>query len=75
MGSRYPCKWPLGIDVLRSQWYANKDKRLLAFQQPYIDQLGPNFEISILGALGYTTFDPENVEAILSSRFDGKLLH
>ncbi|KAL8662719.1 MAG: hypothetical protein Q9202_004504 [Teloschistes flavicans] len=34
------------------------------------DQLGPNFEISILGALGYTTFDPENVEAILSSRFD-----
>ncbi|KAI4100533.1 MAG: hypothetical protein L6R37_005400 [Teloschistes peruensis] len=70
MGSRYPCKWPLGIDVLRSQWYANKDKRLLAFQQPYIDQLGPNFEISILGAVGYTTFDPENVEAILSTRFD-----
>ncbi|KAL8685743.1 MAG: hypothetical protein Q9218_007567, partial [Villophora microphyllina] len=52
------------------QWYANKDKRLLAFQQPYIDQLGPTFEISLLGALGYNTLDPENVEAMLSSRFD-----
>ncbi|KAL8725229.1 MAG: hypothetical protein Q9181_006492 [Wetmoreana brouardii] len=70
MKSKYPCKWPLGLDVLRSQWNANKDKRLLAFQQPFIDKWGPSFEISILGSIGYTTFDPDNVEAILSSRFD-----
>ncbi|KAL8865401.1 MAG: hypothetical protein Q9174_006903, partial [Haloplaca sp. 1 TL-2023] len=70
MQSRFPCKLPLGVDVLRSQWYANKDRRLFAFQQPFIDKLGSTFEISILGSVGVTTLDPENVEFVLSSRFD-----
>ncbi|CAO1605215.1 hypothetical protein XANCAGTX0491_008738 [Xanthoria calcicola] len=70
MKSRFPVKWPLGLDVLHKQWLANADQRLLAYQQPFLDQLGPNLEIKIMGSIGYTTYDPPNVEAILSSKFD-----
>ncbi|KAI4227579.1 MAG: hypothetical protein L6R36_002280 [Xanthoria steineri] len=70
MKSRLPIKWPLGLDILRKQWLANADQRLLAFQQPFVDQLGPNLEIKIMGSVGYTTYDPPNVEAVLSSKFD-----
>ena len=73
MASRYPCKWPLGLDVLSAQFRAIAEKRLLAFQQPYVDSLGPNLELKILGTVGYTTFDPENVEAMLSTRFEGSV--
>ncbi|KAI4289160.1 MAG: hypothetical protein L6R35_001568 [Caloplaca aegaea] len=68
--SKLPSKWPLGLGVLYQQWKANADKRLLAFQQPFLDELGPSLEIEILGSIGYTTFDPENIEAALSTRFD-----
>ena len=51
MESRYPCKWPFGLDVLSAQYKANAEKRLLAFQQPYLDQLGSNMELKILGAV------------------------
>ncbi|KAI4267478.1 MAG: hypothetical protein LQ337_008330 [Flavoplaca oasis] len=70
MKSRFPIKWPLGLDVLQKQWLANADKRLLAYQQPFLDQLGPNLAIKIMGSIGYTTYDPPNVEAVLSSRFN-----
>ncbi len=73
MKARFPCKWPLGLDVLYAQYNAIADNHLLAFQQPYLDDLGPNLEIQILGSVGYTTLDPQNVEAILSSRFEGTL--
>ena len=74
MRARFPCKWPFGLDVLSAQYSANAENRLLAFQQPYLDDLGPNLELRILGTVGYTTLDPKNVEAILSSRFEGALL-
>ncbi|KAL8826404.1 MAG: hypothetical protein Q9170_007415 [Blastenia crenularia] len=70
MKNKYPCKWPLGLDVLHKQWKANAEKRLLAFQQPTLDEYGPTLEIKILGSVGFTTFDPENIEAALSTRFD-----
>ncbi|KAL8777677.1 MAG: hypothetical protein Q9213_007751 [Squamulea squamosa] len=70
MKSKFPIKWPLGLDVLYKQWHANANKRLLAFQQPFLDKLGPNLEIKIMGSVGYTTYDPSNVEAVLSTRFD-----
>ncbi|KAL9066240.1 MAG: hypothetical protein Q9161_007697 [Pseudevernia consocians] len=65
-----PVKWPLGIDVLRAQLAAISDNRLFAYQQPFIDDLGPNFQIKMLGAMGYTTIDPKNLEAMLSTRFE-----
>ncbi|KAL8766549.1 MAG: hypothetical protein Q9209_006692 [Squamulea sp. 1 TL-2023] len=70
MKSKFPIQWPLGLDVLHKQWHANAAKRLLAYQQPFLDELGPNLEIKIMGSVGYTTYDPPNVEAVLSSRFD-----
>lgn len=73
MRARFPCRWPFGLDVLYAQYNAIVDKRLLAFQQQYLDDLGPNLELQILGSVGYTTLDPENVETILSSRFEGTL--
>ena len=69
----FPCKWPLGFDVLYAQYKAIKRQQIPAFQQPFLDDLGPNLEIKILGTPGYTTFDPENVETVLSSRFQGTL--
>ena len=73
MKARFPCKWPLGLDVLYKQYNALVENRLLAFQQKYLDDLGPNLELQILGSVGYTTLDPQNVEAVLSSRFEGTL--
>ena len=69
--AQLPVKWPLGIDVLRAQLAAIADNRLFAYQQPFIDNLGPNFVIKMLGAEGYTTIDPQNLEAMLSTRFEG----
>ena len=71
MKARFPCQWPLGLDVLYAQYNAIQENHLLAFQQRFLDELGPNLEIKILGSVGYTTFDPVNVEAVLSSRFEG----
>ena len=73
MTVQLPVKWPFGIDILRAQLIAIADNRLLAYQQPFIDNLGPNFKIKMLGAMGYTTMDPKNLEAMLSTRFEGTL--
>lgn len=40
-------------------------------EQPFIDKLGPSFTLDMLGATGYTTMDPMNLEAMLSTRFEG----
>ncbi|KAG8525827.1 uncharacterized protein KY384_000587 [Bacidia gigantensis] len=34
--------------------------------------MGPSHELKVLGALGYTSFEPRNVETILSTRFEGE---
>lgn len=73
MEVQFPVKWPLGIDVLRAQMVAIAENRLFAYQQPFIDDLGPNFMIKMLGAMVYTTIDPKNLEAMLSTRFEGTL--
>lgn len=68
-------KWPLNVDLVKGLWDANNEQRLLAFQQGFIDKLGPNLEQRLLGDSGLVTLDPENVKAILSrSRFrEGEL--
>lgn len=60
MRSVYPCKKPFGLDVLSAQYKANAEKRLLAFQQPYLDDLGPNLELKILGSVGMLILDVMN---------------
>ncbi len=74
MAVRLPTKWPLGLDVLKAQYLANVDQHLLAFQEPHIKNLGLNFSVMLLGAETYTTLDLENLETVLSSKFEGMRL-
>ena len=59
-------KWPLNLNLVKGLWGANAEGKLLAFQQRFIDELGPNLEQRLLGDVGLVTLDPENVKAILS---------
>ncbi len=66
-----PYKWPFALDVLKRQYDALPAQRLLAFQSQYLDKMGPNMELKLFGVSGYITTDPQNVEALLSTRFEG----
>ena len=70
MNAKVPYKWPLAIDLLTRQYNANKSQRLFAAQTQIFEPLGPNVEFTLLGNIGYVTFDPKNVEAILSTHFE-----
>ncbi len=72
MAKKFPYKWPLALDLLKRQYDANKVKRLLESQTPYFDEFGPNIEFTLFGGKGYLTFDPKNLEAILSTHFEGR---
>ena len=73
MRAKFPYKWPLALDLLKQQYDANKAKRLLSTQASLYTyyELGPNIEYTLLGATGFLTFDPENLEAIFSTHFEG----
>jgi hypothetical protein len=47
---------------------------LLAFQAEYFDKtkVGQTFEVKLLGRIGYFTTHSQNLEAILSTYFEGK---
>ena len=64
-------KWPLALDIVKRGFKAGRQKKLLSLFTEYFDQLGPTVELTILGGTGFATMDPENVEAVLSTRFDG----
>lgn len=67
----FPSTWPLGLDILKQQYDANAEQRVMAFQSQFFDKMGTTMELRLLGAVGYMTLDPPNVETILSSRFEG----
>ena len=69
----FPYKWPFTLDVLYRQYQVNKTQRLLAFQTTYFEKLGPTIEFRLFGDVGFFAFDPENIEAILSTHFEGRL--
>ena len=71
---RLPYKWPLALDVFKKQYDALMAGNLLADQSKYFDQtqMGHTFEVKLLGTIGYFTTDPQNLEAILSTNFEGK---
>lgn len=64
-----PYKWPLALDILKRQYEALPDQRLLALQSPYMEKM-PNMKLHLLGNVGYMTTDPKNVEAILQTNFE-----
>lgn len=71
METKFPHKWPFALDVLKRHYDANSDQHLMAFQSKFFDQIGPNMELKLFGAVGYMTIEPKNIEAILSTRFEG----
>ena len=68
-------KWPFALDVVRRGFRAGRQGKLLALFGWYFGQLGPTVELTILGGTGYATMDPENVETLLSTGFDGTTLY
>ena len=71
MNGKLPYEWPLALDLLKQQYDANKEKRLLYAQTPWFDKTGPNMEVTLIGTKGFMTFDPENLEAVYSTNFEG----
>lgn len=73
---RLPHKWPFALDLFKKQYDAAKTGKVLAFQAAGFEstKVGKTFEVKLLGQTGYFTTDPENIEAIVSTNFEGKVL-
>ncbi|KAH8590372.1 cytochrome P450 [Bisporella sp. PMI_857] len=67
---KLPYRWPLAIDIVRRGFRAHWDKKLLQLFQDLYDGLGPNIEQTLLGGTGFVTIDPENIETMLSTKFN-----
>lgn len=63
-----PYRWPFALDLLKVQYDALPEKRLLEFQTQYLDT-APTIRINILGE-GIITTDPANLKTVLSTRFE-----
>ncbi|KAG9228053.1 cytochrome P450 [Amylocarpus encephaloides] len=72
---RLPYRWPLALDVFKRQYDALMAGKLLASQAEFFDetQVGQTFEVKLLGRVGYFTTDPKNIEAIVSTHFEGNM--
>jgi hypothetical protein len=57
---------------MKDGFRAGREKKLLAFFTEHFNQLSPTAEVKILGGIGYVTQDPENIEALLSTQFQGQ---
>ncbi|KAF9875098.1 cytochrome P450 CYP4/CYP19/CYP26 subfamilies protein [Colletotrichum karsti] len=67
-----PYKWPFAIDLLKLQYDALPQCRMLEFQTKYFS-MASTIRMDILGT-GYIITDPVNIEAILNSRFEDFVL-
>ena len=70
--ARLKYQWPLGIDLLIEAFKADRVDRILDFFVSLVERTGTTFEQVILGARGIDTIDPENIEAVLHTQFNGK---
>lgn len=69
-----PNRLPLGIDWIRKIWRADSEQHLLAFFGSIADGYEPRNMISqylLFGPRAYHILDPTNLEAILSTNFEG----
>ena len=62
--------------MFKRQYDALVAGHLLAFQADYFEKtaMGQTFQVKLLGATGYFTTDPENLESILHTRFEGETI-
>ena len=78
IGEQYNCKpvlprvsykWPLALDLLKIQYDALLSGHTLEVLTEYIT-IASTVRFEQWGVTGYTTTDPENIETILSTRFE-----
>ena len=69
MVPRVPYKWPLALDLLKVQYEALFSGHTLEALTDYITIAG-TIRLELWGVTGYITTDPENVDTILSKRFE-----
>ena len=65
-------RWPLALDLLLEARRADQTGNILDFFLALVRRTGDTFEQVLLGARGLDTQDPENLEAVLSTQFNGK---
>lgn len=63
--------WPLGLDMLIKALKYARTMQILQFFLEVVDDNGTTFVQELLGATGIDTVDPENIEAVLSTNFEG----
>jgi cytochrome P450 len=66
---RVPYKWPLALDLLKIQYDALLSGHTLEVLTKYIT-IASTVKFEQWGVTGYITTDPENIETILSTRFE-----
>ena len=64
-------RWPLGIDVIIEAYREAKKQHILRWFLGICHQNGATFAQKILGNRGINTSDPRNIEALLSTQFEG----
>ncbi|KAF2757314.1 n-alkane-inducible cytochrome P450 [Pseudovirgaria hyperparasitica] len=62
--------WPLGLDLLLKAFRYARSHQILQFFLSVLKKSGTTCQQSLLGATGVLTIDPENIEAILSTKFE-----
>ncbi|KAI2630920.1 cytochrome P450 [Hypoxylon sp. NC1633] len=66
---KVPYRWPFALDLLKVQFEAYFSGRTLEALTDYITIAG-TVRLELWGVTGYITTDPENIETILSTRFE-----
>ena len=69
---RLAYQWPLALDLLLEASRADQAGGILNFFLAVVRRTGTTFEQILLGARGIDTIDPENIEAVLSTQFNGE---
>lgn len=64
-------RWPFGLDMLVKALKYARTMQILQFFLEVVDDNGTTFVQELLGATGIDTVDPENIEAVLSTNFEG----
>lgn len=63
--------WPLGLDRILQIFQADANQRLMALFLFHFRDVGNTLEQVFLGTRAFGTIDPKNLEAMLSTQFNG----
>jgi hypothetical protein len=66
---------PLGIDRLQQIWEANSDSRLMEYFLWHFRRWGNTLDQVFLGTQAFGTIDLLNLQAVLSTKFDGSVVN